>query len=268
MKDHPINSDGPRLPALLVFDVNETLSDMSPLAARFEDVGAPAHLAQIWFAELLRDGFALTVSGVAEPFARLGGEMLRVRLDDQDLDRDLDEAVQHVLGGFADLALHPDVAEGLNALANLGIRLVTLSNEAPGWRRSPAPLRSAPLGGGSGHLETRVRRVRLRVNRVWGRRGGRHAGRRTPVGHRRGSARRTRHSLDQPHRRRVPGVLHGARPVRGLTARPGRGDHLRPARDRTERFRPGSGRMPGTACDGRAIATDVSSCSDFGVGWT
>jgi len=30
---------------------------------------------------------------------------------------DLDEAVQHVLGGFADLALHPDVAEGLNALA-------------------------------------------------------------------------------------------------------------------------------------------------------
>lgn len=128
MKDHPINPDGPRLPPLLVFDVNETLSDMSPLAARFEDVGAPAHLAQTWFAELLRDGFALTVSGVAEPFARLGGEILRLRLDGQDLDRDLDEAVQHVLGGFADLALHPDVAEGLNALANLGIRLVTLSN--------------------------------------------------------------------------------------------------------------------------------------------
>jgi hypothetical protein len=43
---------------------------MSPLAARFEDVGAPAHLAQIWFGELLRDGFALTVSGVAEPFGK------------------------------------------------------------------------------------------------------------------------------------------------------------------------------------------------------
>jgi hypothetical protein len=45
---------------------------------------------------------------MAEPFARLGGEMLRVRIDGQDLDRDLDEAVQHVLGGCADLALHPD----------------------------------------------------------------------------------------------------------------------------------------------------------------
>lgn len=61
MKDHPISPDGPGRPYLVVFDVNETLSDMSPLAARFEDVGAPSLTAQIWFAELLRDGFALTV---------------------------------------------------------------------------------------------------------------------------------------------------------------------------------------------------------------
>ena len=52
MKDHPINPDGPRRPALLVFDVNETLCDISPLAARSEDVRAPGHLAQTWFAEL------------------------------------------------------------------------------------------------------------------------------------------------------------------------------------------------------------------------
>jgi len=128
VKDHPISPDGPRRPALLVFDVNETLSDMSPLAARFEDVGAPKLLAQTWFAELLRDGFALTVSGVAEPFARLGAEMLRMRLDGENLDRPLDEAIEHVLEGFAGLALHPDVPQGLNALADLGIRLVTLSN--------------------------------------------------------------------------------------------------------------------------------------------
>lgn len=126
--DHQINPNQSRRPALLVFDVNETLSDMSPLAARFEDIGAPAHLAQTWFAELLRDGFALTVSGVAEPFARLGAEMLRLRLEGQDLDRDLDKAVEHVLAGFAELKVHPDVPQGLQALADLGIRLVTLSN--------------------------------------------------------------------------------------------------------------------------------------------
>jgi len=112
----------------VVFDVNETLSDMSPLAVRFEEVGAPNLMAPTWFAELLRDGFALTVCGVAEPFARLAAETLRLKLESQDLDRDLDEAVEHVLSGFAGLALHPDVPEGLNALADLGVRLVTLSN--------------------------------------------------------------------------------------------------------------------------------------------
>ena len=65
---------------MLVFDVNETLSDMSPMGQRFEDVGAPAHLAKTWFAGLLRDGFALTAVDASEPFARLAAEALRVSL--------------------------------------------------------------------------------------------------------------------------------------------------------------------------------------------
>jgi hypothetical protein len=56
-----------KLPVLLVFDVNETLSNMAPLSARFEEVGASGQLAGIWFAGLLRDGFALAVGR-----ARLG----------------------------------------------------------------------------------------------------------------------------------------------------------------------------------------------------
>jgi len=62
--DHPVSPDGPRRPSVLLFDVNEMLSDMSPMAGRFEEVGAPGHLAKTWFAGLLRDGFALTVAGV------------------------------------------------------------------------------------------------------------------------------------------------------------------------------------------------------------
>ena len=128
MKEHRISSEGPRRPGLVVFDVNETLSDMSPLAGRFEDVGAAGVMAQIWFAELLRDGFALTVCGATEPFARIAAEALRLKLESQHLDCGLDEAVEHVLSGFAELTLHPDVPEGLHALADLGVRLVTLSN--------------------------------------------------------------------------------------------------------------------------------------------
>lgn len=130
--DHPVSPDGPRRPRLLVFDVNETLSDMAPLSARFEDVGAPTHLAKLWFAELLRDGFALTASGDIESFATLGAEALRVRLRGQPLDRPLDAAVDHVMQGFSELAVHPDVVAGVRALGDLGIRLVTLSNGSTG----------------------------------------------------------------------------------------------------------------------------------------
>jgi 2-haloacid dehalogenase len=126
--DHPVSPDGPRRPKLLVFDVNETLSDMAPMASRFEDVGAPAHLAKTWFASLLRDGFALTVSGVNPPFAELGSEGLRANLDGFSLNRSLDEAVEHIMSGFAGLQVHPDVPEGVRALTDLGIRLVTMSN--------------------------------------------------------------------------------------------------------------------------------------------
>jgi 2-haloacid dehalogenase len=126
--DHPVSPDGPRRPKLLVFDVNETLSDMAPMASRFQDVGAPIHLAKTWFASLLRDGFALTVSGVNPRFADLGAEGLRASLDGLPLNRSLDEAVDHVMDGFAVLQVHPDVPEGVQALTDVGIRLVTLSN--------------------------------------------------------------------------------------------------------------------------------------------
>src|SRR3989337_2463256 len=95
--DHPVSPDGPRRPALLLFDVNETLSDMSPMGQRFEDVGAPAHLAKTWLAGLLRDGFALTVVDSSEPFARIAAEALRVSLHGLSLNRGAEEAVEHVM---------------------------------------------------------------------------------------------------------------------------------------------------------------------------
>ena len=126
--DHPVSPDGARRPALLVFDVNETLSDMSAIGQRFEDVGVPAHLARTWFAALLRDGFALTAVDACEPFARIAAEALRVTLHDQPLNRGTEEAIQHVMQGFAGLPVHADVPGGVRALSGLGIRLVTLSN--------------------------------------------------------------------------------------------------------------------------------------------
>lgn len=115
-------------PSLVVFDVNETLSDMSPMAERFTDVGAPAQLARAWFAGVLRDGFSLTAVGVNESFATIAAEGLRVVLDGQTLDRSIEDAIAHVMDGFAGLPVHPDVPDGIRALDAAGLRLVTLSN--------------------------------------------------------------------------------------------------------------------------------------------
>ncbi len=115
-------------PEVIVFDVNETLSDMSPMRQVFEDVGAPGHLAATWFASVLRDGFALTVVGESASFVDLGTAALRTLLDPAALDRSQDDAVEHVMTGFRNLPVHPDVPPGIEALAEAGLRMVTLSN--------------------------------------------------------------------------------------------------------------------------------------------
>ncbi|ANP74488.1 haloacid dehalogenase type II [Cryobacterium arcticum] len=123
-------------PAVIVFDVNETLSDMSAMKARFVQVGAPAHLASAWFAALLRDGFALAAAGGTAPFSVIGSELLRQVLRDVPLMREPDEAVEHIMAGFGLLKLHSDVPEGVRALMGSGMRLVTLSNGSAEVARS------------------------------------------------------------------------------------------------------------------------------------
>lgn len=124
--DQVVSPDGPRPPRLIVFDVNETLSDMAPMAQRFAVAGAPAHLAATWFASVLRDGFALTAMGANPSFAELAAEALRASLTGRV--GDVHGAAEHIMSGFAGLPMHPDVVDGIRTLHDLGIRLVTLSN--------------------------------------------------------------------------------------------------------------------------------------------
>ena len=115
-------------PSVIVFDVNETLSDMSPMETRFVEIGAPGHLARTWFAALLRDGFALAAAGGSAKFSVVGADILRGLLRDVALTRALDEAVTFVMDGLGELTLHPDITDGVRALKGAGYRLVTLSN--------------------------------------------------------------------------------------------------------------------------------------------
>lgn len=115
-------------PAAVVFDVNETLSDLSSMAQRFAEVGAPEHLARLWFASVLRDGFAVAAAGSQESFAVLAQENLRSLLGALPSHREVEGAIEHIMAGFLDLPVHPDVLPAVRALRRAGLRLVTLSN--------------------------------------------------------------------------------------------------------------------------------------------
>ena len=113
----------------VVLDVNETLSDLGALAPTLREVGAPEGLLATWFAATLRDGFALTLHGEPAPFAEVARAVLVGLLSQQPgLVGDADEAAGTVLDAFRRLPVHPDVPDGLRALADAGLEVVTLSN--------------------------------------------------------------------------------------------------------------------------------------------
>jgi 2-haloacid dehalogenase len=119
-------------PSVALLDVNETLSDLSRLGQRFEEVGAPAQLLPTWFAATLRDGMALTASGEYAAFRDVARAVLRGLLSDHPrLHTPSEEAVEHVLGGMGTLPVQADVADGLRLLCEAGIRVATLTNGAP-----------------------------------------------------------------------------------------------------------------------------------------
>jgi 2-haloacid dehalogenase len=116
-------------PALLLFDVNETLSDLSQLAGRFETLELPAHLVTTWFSNILRDGFALAASGAFANFATLAKSAAIALLTIHGhTPNDVDAAAEYLVAGLGELPLHEDVRPALELLNQSGFRVVTLTN--------------------------------------------------------------------------------------------------------------------------------------------
>ena len=113
-----------RAVAVVAFDVNETLVDMTGLRPVFADIGLAPDLVALWFARVLRDGFALTVVDEYRSFAQVAAQALRGLAPDL-VD---DDAVDAVLSAFRRLDPHPDVAPALELLHRAGVPVVTLTN--------------------------------------------------------------------------------------------------------------------------------------------
>jgi 2-haloacid dehalogenase len=107
----------------VVFDVNETLFSLDRIGTAFRDAGLDPALVPVWFAGVLRDGFALTALGEFRPFAEVGVEVLR------GLDERADErAAKTVVAAMRELRPHPDVPAALERLHDAGVPTATLTN--------------------------------------------------------------------------------------------------------------------------------------------
>ncbi len=114
-------------PEVVVFDVNETLTDLTALHDVFNRFGLGDNALAWWFSALLRDGFALAATGDAAPF----GELAAIALDEVAAvsGRVLPEgASADLIEAFGRLPLYPDVAPALDRLRAAEVPAYALTN--------------------------------------------------------------------------------------------------------------------------------------------
>ena len=112
---------------VLVFDVNETLLDLTALDPHFERHFGDTGVRAEWFQQVLMAAFATTAMGVYHSFGHVARTALqlvarrhRVTLSD--------DLVQQIIGQMRRLPPHPDILPGITRLQEAGFRMVALTN--------------------------------------------------------------------------------------------------------------------------------------------
>lgn len=122
-------------PLAVAFDVNETLTDLAPVAQVFTRLGFAPEALRWWFAALLRDGMALAASGGSSGFADLAMAALDEVAGGAGITLPSDAGDQ-VMDAMRAVPLHPDVAPALDLLANAGVPAYALTNGAAAFARA------------------------------------------------------------------------------------------------------------------------------------
>jgi 2-haloacid dehalogenase len=113
-----------RRPAVVAFDVIETLMSLEPLRARLTDIGQPPGLLEAWYTRTLRDGMALSATGDYVSFGDAAQTALRA-LTQYTIS---DSQVASVMAGWDELPAFPDALPAVTRLADAGVRVACLTN--------------------------------------------------------------------------------------------------------------------------------------------
>ena len=113
-----------------VFDVNETLLDLSALDPHFARVFGDAAVRQAWFTQVIQSALVATVTGTYADFSAIGRAALEMTAERRGIAL-TEQDRQDILGGMRVLPAHPDVRASLERLRGAGMRLATLTNSPP-----------------------------------------------------------------------------------------------------------------------------------------
>lgn len=114
-------------PATIAFDIIGTCFSLSAPRRRLQDLGAPEQTLELWFAQALRDAFALSHAGGYRPLKEMLSAELPRTLTKAGVDAD-SQAFSSVVGAFAELEPQPGVSEALSRAADAGAKVLALTN--------------------------------------------------------------------------------------------------------------------------------------------
>jgi len=111
----------------IVFDIIGTCFSLNQPRQQLMELGAPAHAMQLWFAQSLRDSFALSHAGHYQPLKKILEAELPRSLAALGIQAE-DEQLAQVVQTFSQLELQAGAETAFRTLVNAGWRLVALTN--------------------------------------------------------------------------------------------------------------------------------------------
>lgn len=112
---------------ICVFDVNETLLDLSALDPHFERIFGNANVRQQWFGQFIQSAMVATITDAYVPFGTIGSsaldmtaKKLNVKLSEKDK--------QAIMQGLLTLPPHPEVEKSLATLKKAEFTIAALTN--------------------------------------------------------------------------------------------------------------------------------------------
>ena len=119
-----------------VFDIIGTCFSLDKPRQRLVELGAPPHVLELWFAQTLRDAFALSHAGSYRPLKEVLEAELPRMLKVLGIEADNEQrrtlwrpaSLTHVVNAFSELEPQPEALEAFRLLTTTGWKLVALTN--------------------------------------------------------------------------------------------------------------------------------------------